>query len=131
MSRRDITPRTTRRADSINRHRQDQAMSDTQNPTAAQTFMVVATVREDADFAEFAALRDAEHKQLDVLRSAGRIGAHYVSPARRATFLEVIAADEEQVATTLATLPFAPFFDVDVYPTAPPDAAEAAHRARL
>jgi hypothetical protein len=41
------------------------------------------------------------------------------------------AADETQVAQTLATLPFARFFDVDVYPTAPPDAAEAAHRARM
>jgi hypothetical protein len=105
-------------------------MSTTPNPTAAQTFMVVATIRDDTDFAELAALRDDEQKQLDVLRSERRIGAHYVSPARRATFIEVIAADQNQVAQTLATLPFARFFDVDVYPTTPPDAAEAAHRAR-
>ncbi|MEV4148763.1 muconolactone Delta-isomerase family protein [Amycolatopsis sp. NPDC049691] len=95
------------------------------------TFMVFATLREDTDFAEFAALREDEQKQLEVLRAEGRIGAHYVSPARRATFLEVIAADEAHVAETLATLPFARFFDTDVYPTTPPDAAEAAHRARL
>jgi hypothetical protein len=100
------------------------------NPAAAQTFMVFATLRDDTDFTEFAALREDEHKQLEVLRSDGRIGAHYVSPARRATFIEVIAADEEQVAETLATLPFARFFDADVYPTTPPVAAEAAHRAR-
>ena len=106
-------------------------MSATQDPVAAQTFMVVATIRDDTNFTEFAALRDDEHKQLEVLRTDGRIGAHYVSPARRATFIEVIAADEKQVAETLATLPFARFFDVDVYPTAPPDEAEAAHRARL
>ena len=105
-------------------------MSTTPNPAAAQTFMVVATVRDDTNFAEFAALRNDEQKQLEVLRSERRIGAHYVSPARRATFIEVIAADEKQVAETLATLPFARFFDVDVYPTTPPDAAEAAHRAR-
>ena len=105
-------------------------MSTTPNPAAAQTFMVVATVRDDTNFAEFAGLRDDEQKQLEVLRSGGRIGAHYVSPARRATFIEIIAADEKQVAETLATLPFARFFDVDVYPTTPPDAAEAAHRAR-
>ena len=105
-------------------------MSITSSPAEAQTFMVVATIREDANFAEFAALRDDEQKQLDVLRSERRIGAHYVSPARRATFIEVIAADEKQVAETLATLPFARFFDVDVYPTTPPDAAEAVHRAR-
>ncbi|MGI5133068.1 muconolactone Delta-isomerase family protein [Pseudonocardia sp. CA-107938] len=98
--------------------------------TPAKTFMVFATLRDDTDVAEFAALRDDEHRQLEVLRSEGKIGAHYVSPARRATFVEVIAADEAQVAETLATLPFARFFDADVYPTSPPDAAEAAHRAR-
>jgi hypothetical protein len=103
----------------------------TPNPDAAPTFMVVATLRDDTNFTEFAALRDDEHKQLEVLRSDGRIGAHYISLARRATFIEVIAADEKQVAETLATLPFARFFDVDVYPTTSPDPAEAAHRARL
>ncbi|UOZ04960.1 muconolactone Delta-isomerase family protein [Amycolatopsis sp. WQ 127309] len=95
-----------------------------------QTFMVVAVLRDDTDLAEFAALRNDEEKQLELLRSAGRIGAHYISPARRATFVEVIADDEKQVAETLATLPFARFFDADVYPTAPPDAAEIAYRAR-
>lgn len=104
-------------------------MSTTSNPAATQTFMVVGTVRDDTNFAEFAALRDDEQKQLEVLRSDGRIGAHYVSPARRATFLEVIATDEKQVTETLATLPFARFFDVDVYPTTSPDAAEAATRS--
>ncbi|MFD2415084.1 muconolactone Delta-isomerase family protein [Amycolatopsis pigmentata] len=105
-------------------------MPTTPDTATARTFMVFATLRDDTDFTEFAALRDAEQKQLEVLRSEGRIGAHYVSPARRATFVEVIAADEEQVAETLATLPFARFFEADVYPTTPPDAAEAAHRAR-
>jgi hypothetical protein len=106
-------------------------MSTTSSPTGAQTFMVVAKLRADTDFAEFNALRDDEQRQLEVLRLEGRVGAHYVSPARRATFIEVIAVDEKKVAETLATLPFARFFDVDVYPTTPPDAAEVAHRARL
>ena len=106
-------------------------MSTTPSPTGTQTFMVFATLRADTDFAEFNALREDEHKQLEVLRADGRIGAHHVSPARRATFVEVIAADEKGVAETLATLPFARFFDAEVYPTTPPDAAELAHRARL
>lgn len=101
-----------------------------QDTAATPTFMVFATLRDDTDLAEFAALREDEQKQLEVLRSEGRIGAHYVSPARRATFIEVVAADEAQVAETLTTLPFARFFDADVYPTTPPDAAEVAHRAR-
>lgn len=96
----------------------------------ASTFMVFATLRDDVDLAEFSALRADEHRQLEVLRAAGRVGAHYVSPARRATFIEVNADDEEQVAATLATLPFARFFAAEVYPTTPPDPAEAAHRAR-
>jgi muconolactone delta-isomerase len=95
------------------------------------TFMVMATLRADTDFAEFNALRADEQKQLEALRSAGKVGAHYVSPARGATFLEVIAEDEEKVAETLGTLPFARFFEAEVYPTMPPDAAEVAHRARL
>jgi hypothetical protein len=93
--------------------------------------MVFGILRPDTDFAEFSALRDAEHKQLEVLRADGKIGAHYVSPARRATFIEIIAADEKEAARTLETLPFARFFEADVYPTAPPDAEELAHRARL
>ncbi|MEV7045234.1 hypothetical protein [Amycolatopsis sp. NPDC051061] len=105
-------------------------MPTTPDPAAAQTFMVVGTLRDDTDLTELAALREDERKQLEILRTDGRIGAHYVSPARRATFVEIIAADENQVADTLATLPFARFFDADVYPTIPPDAAEAAHRAR-
>lgn len=106
-------------------------MPATPTSAAAQTFMVVGVIRDGTNFAEFAALRDAEHQQLDLLRSAGKVGAHHVSPSRRATFLEVIAADEEQAAQTLATLPLFRFFDADLYPTTPPDEAEAAHRARL
>ncbi|MDS0134614.1 MULTISPECIES: muconolactone Delta-isomerase family protein [unclassified Amycolatopsis] len=94
------------------------------NPATGQTFMVVGTLRDDTDPAEFAARREDEHRQLEVLRSQGKIGAHHVSPARRTTFVEVAAADQGQVAEILATLPFARFFDADVYPLAPEDAAE-------
>jgi muconolactone delta-isomerase len=92
--------------------------------------MVVGTLRDGTTPSDLDALRADEQKQLEVLRAGGRIGAHYVSPARRATFIEVIAADPEQVTETLASLPFARFFETDVYPTTEPDAAEAAHRAR-
>jgi muconolactone delta-isomerase len=105
-------------------------MSTISNPAEARTFMVMGTLRADTDLAEFSALRADEHKQLEALRSAGKIGAHYVSPARQATFIEVVAADEGGVTEVLQTLPFVRFFDIDVYPTTPPDAAEAAHRAR-
>jgi muconolactone delta-isomerase len=92
-------------------------MSITSNPAAGETFVVVATIRDDTNVADFAALRDAEHKQLELLQSEGRIGAHHVAAARRTVFLEVMATDEEQVVETLATLPFNKFFDLDIYPT--------------
>jgi hypothetical protein len=92
-------------------------MSTTLNPAAVQTFVVVATIRDDTNFADLAALRADEEKQLEALQSDGRIGAHHVAPARRTVFLEVIAANEEQVVETLATLPFNKFFDRDIYPT--------------
>ncbi len=38
--------------------------------------MVVGTIRDDTDLAELAALRDDEHRRLEVLRADGRIGAH-------------------------------------------------------
>ncbi|GLY03799.1 MULTISPECIES: hypothetical protein [Actinoplanes] len=98
---------------------------------AKRTFMVVGTLHAGTDMAEFGALRADEHRQLEVLRAEGRVGAHYVSPARGTTFVEIIAADEEGVAQTMQTLPFARFFDMDVFPTAPADAAELAHRARM
>jgi muconolactone delta-isomerase len=119
MSRRDISATL----DVTSRHQGENMPSDS---VAGQTFMVVGTLRDDTDSAEFAALREDEHKQLETLRSQGRIGAHYVSPARRATFVEIIAADQDQVVETLATLPFARFFDADIYPLAPRDAAERA-----
>ena len=55
-------------------------MSTTPSHAAAQTFMVVATVRDDTNLAEFAALRDDEQKQLEALRSDGRTGAHRSPP---------------------------------------------------
>jgi hypothetical protein len=41
-----------------------------------------------------------------------------------------MAADEKHVVETMATLPFAKFFDLDIYPTTPPDAADVALRAQ-
>ena len=96
-------------------------MSTTLNPASIETFVVVATIRDDTNIADLAALRADEQKQLEVLQSDGRIGAHHVAAARRTVFLEVMAADEEQVVKTLATLPFNKFFDLDIYPTSAQD----------
>ena len=100
-------------------------MSTTSHPTELQTFMVVATIRDDTNFENMMALRADEQKQIKVLQSDGRIGTDHVAPSRATAFLEVFASDEEHVMETLATLPFNPFFDVDIYPIAAPDEADA------
>jgi len=106
-------------------------MSSTSNPPAAPTFMVVGTIRDDTDFAELATLRADEERQLQALQSDGRIGAHHLSLARQTVFLEVMATDLEHVVETLETLPFARFFDRDIYPIGPPNAADVAPSARF
>ena len=90
-------------------------------PTALHTFVVVATIRDDTNIADMMALRDDEQKQIAVLQSEGKVGTDHVAPTRATAFLEVFASDEEQVKNTLATLPFNPFFDVDIFPIAGPD----------
>jgi muconolactone delta-isomerase len=99
-------------------------MSSTADPTEFRTFIVVATIREDTDFAEMMALRADEQKRIAVLQSEGKIGADHVAPSRATAFLEVLASDEEHVMETLTTLPFHPFFDVDIFPIAAPDDAD-------
>jgi len=99
------------------------------DPTELQTFVVVATIRDDTDLADMMARRADEQQQITRLRSDGKIGADHVAPSRATAFLEVYAADEEHVMETLATLPFHPFFDVDIYPIAAPDELESGPRA--
>ena len=96
-------------------------MSNTADPIELQTFIVVATIRDDTDFAEMMALRADEQKRIAVLQAEGKIGADHVAPSRATAFLEVFASDEEHVMETLTTLPFNPFFDVDIFPIAVPD----------
>jgi hypothetical protein len=91
-------------------------VSTNANPNELQTFIVVGTIRDDANFAEMMALRADEHKQIAVLQSEGKLGVEHVAPSRATAFLEVFASDEEHVRETLATLPFHPFFVVDIFP---------------
>lgn len=97
-------------------------MTMTAPSTELQTFVVIATIRDDTDFAEMMALRGAEQERIGELRSQGRVGADHVAPSRATAFLEVFASDESHVLAILATLPFHPFFDVDVYPIAAEEA---------
>ena len=95
-------------------------MPTTPEPATRQTFMVVGTIRQDTDFDELAARRADEHRQLALLQSQGRIGAHHLSLARMTVFLEVFATDQDDCARILASLPFHDFFDPDTYPISTP-----------
>jgi muconolactone delta-isomerase len=99
-------------------------MSIASNPTTTQMFIVVATIRADTNFADMMALRVDEQKQIAMLQSEGKVGTDHVSSSRATAFLEVFASDEKHVMETLATLPFNPFFDVDICPIAVPDEAD-------
>jgi muconolactone delta-isomerase len=99
-------------------------VSTTENPIKLQTFIVVTTIRRDTNFVDMMALRVDEQERIAVLQSEGKIGSDHVASSRATAFLEVFASDEDQVKETLATLPFNPFFDVDIFPIADPDKAE-------
>jgi muconolactone delta-isomerase len=100
-------------------------ISISDNAITLQTFVVVAKIRDDTNYADMMSLRADEQRQIAVLQSEGKIGADHVAPSRATAFLEVFASDEERVMETLATLPFSPYFDVDIFPIAAPDAADA------
>ena len=99
-------------------------MSMTPNLAELQTFVVVATIRRDTNLADMMALMADEQMQIRSLQAGGSIGADHVAPSRTTAFLEVFASDEEHVMETLATLPFNPFFGVDVLPIEAPDDAD-------
>ena len=95
----------------------------TTEPEARQMFMVVGTIRQDTDFDELAARRADEHRQLMLLQSQGKVGAHHLSFERMTVFLEVFATDRDDCAEILASLPFRDFFDPDAYPISSPPAS--------
>jgi muconolactone delta-isomerase len=112
-------------ANDVQPPRKGHTMSSTADLIEVQTFIVLATIREGTDFAEMMAQRADEQKRIAVLRSEGKIGADHVAPSRATAFLEVFASDKEHVMETLTSLPFHPFFDVDIFPIAAPDDANA------
>jgi muconolactone delta-isomerase len=79
-------------------------------------FMVVATFRDGTDMADVFAVRDDEVARVGILRDEGRIGAIYLSLARRRVFIEVIAPTPDDVDDIVGSLPMAKWWDIDVHP---------------
>lgn len=96
---------------------------------STQTFMVVATIREDTDLAALTSLIPDEMASVERLREQGKLGSVHVAFARRVIFIEACGADEADVTATVRSLPMGGFFDLDVYPTAPGGTAPGGNAA--
>jgi muconolactone delta-isomerase len=82
-------------------------------------FMVVATFKPGTDMADVMAVVAEEQARIRELQEAGRIGAvHLATAARQTVFLEVFG-DDDDVVTTVTSLPMAQWWDLDVYPLNP------------
>ena len=84
------------------------------------TFMVVATFKPGTDMRDVFAVVKEEQAQVEILRAEGRVGSIHISAARRTTFIEVFHSDERGARTVVESLPMSRWWDLDVYPTAPP-----------
>lgn len=93
---------------------------------AQQTFMVVATFKDDTDMGEVLGLVPDEVVKVEELRAAGRMGAVHIALARGTVFIEVIASDEPAAVSTVLELPLGKFFDLDVFETVAPGIPEVA-----
>lgn len=89
------------------------------------TFLVIATFSPETDLPQMNAVIADEVAQVEALRAAGRLGAVHLSPVRGAVFLEVLAEDQDAARSTVETLPMAPWWEIDIYPTVAPPATAA------
>jgi muconolactone delta-isomerase len=85
-----------------------------------KTFMVIALIHEAANPKELEALIPGEMAQVENLRTQGSMGSVLIAFQRRTVFIETFAQTEEEVRKIIASLPFAQFFDIDIYETSGP-----------
>lgn len=91
-----------------------------------EAFMVVCRFKEGTAMDEVFAVVAEEQAQVAVLEAEGRVGSIRLSLARGTVFIETFAADADEAAATIHTLPMAQWWDLDVYPLAAPSAPGAA-----
>ena len=79
--------------------------------------MVVCTFVAGTDMLEVMAVVAEEQAKVAELKSAGQIGAVYLSTLERGTvFLEIFAVDANAARATVVSLPMAKWWDLDIYP---------------
>ncbi|MEI6621524.1 MAG: hypothetical protein WCP28_06430 [Actinomycetes bacterium] len=84
------------------------------------TFMVICTFKQDTVMDEVFAVVAEETAQVKALEAQGRIGAIHLSMARGTVFLEIFADDPAGAEETVHTLPMSKWWDLDIFPIAPP-----------
>lgn len=82
-----------------------------------KSFMVMATFRPGTDMAEIVPHVAAERERVAELEAEGRLAAVYLANAERQTVFLVVNADTvEEATSTVASLPMAAWWDLDVFP---------------
>ena len=84
------------------------------------SYMVVATFKEDASQEEIRELIPAEQAQAKLLEEQGLLGSIKVSMPKRTVFLEAFGHDNQSILETINSLPLAALWDIEVFPTTPP-----------
>lgn len=84
------------------------------------SYMVVATFKDDATQDQIRALIPAEQAQAKVLEEQGLIGFIKVAMPRRTVFIEAFGQDDQIVLEAIHTLPLAALWDIEIFPTTPP-----------
>jgi hypothetical protein len=85
--------------------------------------MVVARFKNGVTQEEIRELIPAEQAQAKILEDKGLLGLIKVAMPQRTVFLEAFALDETELASTIASLPLAKFWDLEFFVTTPPAGA--------
>lgn len=84
------------------------------------SYMVVATFKDGVTQDEIRELIPAEQAQAKVLEEKELLGVIKVAMPRQTVFIEAFAEDEAELASTIASLPFAKLWDLEFFETTPP-----------
>lgn len=85
-----------------------------------EKFMVLSTFKEGTDMEDVYAVVPEEQARVAVLVAEGRLGSVYLSPTRGTVFIEAFAETLAEAEATAHSLPMAKWWNIDVYPLAPP-----------
>ena len=83
-------------------------------------FMIVCTFAPDTEWDAVSAMVAEEQSAAKALQEEGRLRSVRVSVKRDKVFLEVVAEDESEAATTVRRLPMSQWWELDSYQIASP-----------